>query len=173
MELREPSVYMSVVAAIADGVTKVTDIANRCYMNAKDIPKYLQVLQRLHLVQRVVPVTERNPKTKKAIYQISDNFFRFWFRFVYPNRSDVEGGNVDRALTKIREEFNPYVGMIFEQVCQEFLNQLNHRTGLPFHFAKIGNWWGHFREDGVRKEIEIEDVILFDLKDMEKHLKSY
>jgi len=236
-ELREPSVYMSVVAAIADGVTKVTEIANRCYMNAKDIPKYLQVLQRLHLVQRVVPVTERNPKTKKAIYQISDNFFRFWFRFVYPNRSDVEGGNVDRALTKIREEFNPYVGMIFEQVCQEFLDELNHRTGLPFHFDKIGNWWGHFREDGVRKEIEIdivtlnedtrdilfaeckwqnkkvgintynklreksklvewhndkrreyfalfskagfapelknEDVILFDLKDMEKHLNSY
>jgi len=97
----------------------------------------------------------------------------FWFRFVYPNRSDVEGGNVDRALTKIREEFNPYVGMIFEQVCQEFLDELNHRAGLPFHFAKIGNWWGHFREDGVRKEIEKEDVILFDLKDMEKYLKSY
>ena len=84
----------------------------------------------------------------------------FWFRFVYPNRSDVEGGNEDRALTKIREEFKPHVGMIFEQVCQEFLKQLNHRTGLPFHFTKIGNWWGHFREDGVRKEIEIDIVTL-------------
>ena len=31
---------MSVVEAIANGVTKVTEIANRCYMNAKDIPKY-------------------------------------------------------------------------------------------------------------------------------------
>ena len=59
-----------------------------------------------------------------AIYQTSDNFFRFRFRFVYPNRSDVEGGNVDGALTK------------------------------------IGNWWGHFREDGVRKEIEIDIVTL-------------
>jgi AAA+ ATPase superfamily predicted ATPase len=82
----------------------------------------------------------------------------------------VEGGNEDRALTKIREEFNPYVGMIFEQVCQEFLNELNHRTDLPFHFAKIGNWWVHFREDGVRKEIEKEDVILSEQNDMEKHL---
>ena len=36
--------------------------------------------------------------------------------------------------------------------------------------TKIGNWWGHFREDGVRKEIEKEDVILFDLKGMEKIL---
>jgi AAA+ ATPase superfamily predicted ATPase len=151
---------MSVVEAIANGVTKVTEIANRCYMNAKDIPKYLQVLQRLQLVQRVVPVTERKPKTKKAIYQISDNFFRFWFRFVYPNRSDVEGGEVDRALTKIRAEFNPYVGRIFEQVCREFMVELNHRAGLPFLFTKIGNWWGHFREDGVRKEIEIDIVAL-------------
>jgi len=159
-ELREPSVYMSVVEAIVNGATKVTEIANRCYMNAKDIPKYLQVLQRLQLVRRVVPVTERKPKTKKAIYQISDNFFRFWFRFVYPNRSDVEGGEVDRALSKIRAEFNPYVGMIFEQVCREFLVEVNHRAGLPFHFTKIGTWWGHFREDGVRKEIEIDIVAL-------------
>jgi len=159
-ELREPSVYMSVVEAIADGVTKVTEIANRCYLNAKDIPKYLQVLQRLQLVHRVVPVTERKPKTKKAIYQISDNFFRFWFKFVYPNRSDVEGGEVGRALSKIRAEFNPYVGRIFEQVCREFLAEVNHRAGLPFHFTKIGTWWGHFREDGVRKEIEIDIVAL-------------
>jgi AAA+ ATPase superfamily predicted ATPase len=159
-ELREPSVYMSVVEAIANGVTKVTEIANRCYINAKDIPKYLQVLQRLQLVQRVVPITERKTKTKKAIYQISDNFFRFWFRFVYPNRSDVEGGEVDRALSKIRAEFNLYVGRIFEQVCREFLEEVNHRAGLPFHFTKIGNWWGHFREDGVRKEIEIDIVAL-------------
>jgi len=159
-ELREPSVYMSVVEAIANGATKVTEIANRCYMNAKDIPKYLQVLQRLQLVHRVVPVTERKPKTKKAIYQISDNFFRFWFKFVYPNRSDVEGGEVDRALSKIRAEFNPYVGRIFEQVCREFLVEVNHRAGLPFHFTKIGTWWGHFREDGVRKEIEIDTVAL-------------
>jgi AAA+ ATPase superfamily predicted ATPase len=159
-ELREPSVYMSVVEAIANGATKVTEIANRCYINAKDIPKYLQVLQRLQLVQRVVPITERKTKTKKAIYQISDNFFRFWFRFVYPNRSDVEGGEVDRALSKIRAEFNLYVGRIFEQVCREFLEEVNHRAGLPFHFTKIGNWWGHFREDGVRKEIEIDIVAL-------------
>ena len=163
-ELREPSVYMSVVEAIANGATKVTEIANRCYRDAKDIPKYLQVLQRLQLVQRVVPVTERRPKTKKALYQISDNFFRFWFRFVYPNRSDVEGGEVNRALTKIKAEFNPYVGMIFEQVCREFLVELNLRAGLalPFHFTKIGNWWGYFREDGVRKEIEIDLVALND-----------
>lgn len=159
-ELREPSVYMSVVEAIANGVTKVTEIANRCYINAKDIPKYLQVLQRLQLVHRVVPITERKTKTKKALYQISDNFFRFWFRFVYPNRSDVEGGEVDRVLSKIRAEFNPYVGRIFEQVCREFLEEVNHRAGLPFHFTKIGTWWGHFREDGVRKEIEIDIVAL-------------
>jgi hypothetical protein len=47
---------------------------------------------------------------------------------------------VDRALTKIKAEFNPYVSMIFEQVCREFLEELNHnRAGLPFRFTKIGN----------------------------------
>jgi len=159
-ELREPSVYMSIIEAIANGMTRVTEIANRCYMDAKDIPKYLRVLQRLHLVQRVIPVTEVKPKTKKAVYRISDNFFRFWFRFVYPNRGDVEGGEVDSVLSKIKAEFDSYVGRVFEQVCEEFLWELNRKAGLPFHFNKIGNWWGHYREHGMRKEIEIDLVAL-------------
>jgi AAA+ ATPase superfamily predicted ATPase len=159
-ELREPSVYMSIVEAIADGMTRVTEIANRCYMDAKDIPKYLRVLQRLHLVHRLIPVTERKPKTKKAVYHVSDNFFRFWFRFVYPNRSDVEGGEMDRVLSKIKTGFDPYVGRIFEQVCSEFLGELNSNADLPFHFTKVGNWWGHYREQGMRKEVEIDLVAL-------------
>ncbi len=155
-ELREPSVYMSIIEAIANGMTRVTEIANRCYMDAKDI----RILQRLHLVHRLVPVTERKTKTKKAVYHVSDNFFRFWFRFVYPNRSDVEGGEIDSVLSKIKAGFDPYVGRIFEQVCREFLLELNRRADLPFHFTKIGNWWGYYREQGIRREIEIDTIAL-------------
>ena len=159
-ELREPSVYMSIVAAIASGITHITDIADRCYMDAKDIPRYIQVLQKLDIVRRVTPVTERKPKTKKAIYKLSDNLFSFWFRFVYPNRSDVESGNINRVLNEIKVDFNPHVGRIFEQVCVEFLEELNHTNGLPFRFTKIGNWWGHHRENGQREEIEIDIIAL-------------
>ncbi|ODS38348.1 MAG: hypothetical protein A7316_08255 [Candidatus Altiarchaeales archaeon WOR_SM1_86-2] len=159
-ELREPHVYMSIIGAIASGATRATQIASKCYIDAKDISKYLRVLQRLSLVQKITPVTERKPKTKKTIYQVSDNFFRFWFWFVYPNKSDIESGEADRVLLKIKSGLASYVGRTFEQVCKESLVQLNREGKLPFHFSKIGNWWGHYREDGIRKEIEVDNIAL-------------
>ncbi len=175
-ELREPYVYMSILRAITGGMTRVTEIANGCYMNAKDIPKYLHVLQRLHLVHRITPVTERKIKTKKAIYQVSDNFFRFWFRFVYPNRSDVEGGDIDRVLSKIMAEFDSYVGRIFERVCTEFLTEMNKHRDLPLFFTKIGKWWHKDKEiDIVAINEETKEILFAECKWSNKRvgIKTY
>ncbi|OQX55383.1 MAG: hypothetical protein B5M53_04305 [Candidatus Cloacimonas sp. 4484_209] len=175
-ELREPSVYMSIIGAITAGMTRVTEIANRCYMNAKDIPKYLRVLQKLHIIHRVTPVTERRPETKKAIYQVSDNFFRFWFRFVYPSRSDLESGQTDIVFSRIRAEFDSYVGRIFEQVCKEFLIDANNRGHLPFHFTNIGRWWHKDNEiDIIALDRETKEILFTECKWSNKRvgIKTY
>ena len=107
-----------------------------------------------------LPFTPLEKSNQQTIYQIDDNFFEFWFRFVYPNKSDIEGGETDKVLKKIKNEFNVHVSRTYEQVCREFLTQLNYRDETPFHFSKIGIWWGHYRENNVRKEIEIDNVAI-------------
>ena len=50
------------------------------------ITKYLSVLRELHIIERRVPVAENSPKSsKKGIYLLKDNYFKFWFRFVFEN----------------------------------------------------------------------------------------
>ncbi len=157
-ELRDPSSYSSVLEAMGGGATRVTEIAHKSRIAEKDLPKYLRILQNLHLIEKRYPVTEKGGK--KTIYKIKDQFFNFWFKFVHQNRSYLESGNIDYIMEEIKANFNSFVGLNFERVCREILHELNNREKLPFSFSTIGTWWGHHGEREGRKEIEIDIVAL-------------
>ena len=139
-ELRDYSSYLSILEAIAGGSTRVNEIANFSKIEAKDLPKYLNVLMRLGLVRRERPITE-GEKSKRTIYGLEDNYFKFWFRFFFPNKSDIELGEVRRVLEKIKSDFNSFVGEAFEGVAGRYLVGLNSRGLLPFRCSGIGRWW--------------------------------
>ena len=97
----------------------------------------------LDIVGREVPVTEENPeKSKKGLYKIKDNYIRFWFAFVYPNRSFIESGNGSIVMSKIRRSLvKGHIACVYEDVCRERMWDLNAEGCWPFHFSKIGRWW--------------------------------
>jgi len=150
--------YYLILEALAKGYNRVSEISSVTGIEAKDLPKYLRVLMSLDLVEREIPITE-SLKSKKGRYKIKDNFFRFWFRFVYPNKSEIEIGmfEMDYLL------FNKYVGEVFEDIVKEFLIELNKNDKLPFKFSKIGRWWHKGEEidlialnDNERKALFVE-----------------
>jgi AAA+ ATPase superfamily predicted ATPase len=109
----------------------------------------------LDLICRVTPVCEKKP-TKKVIYLIKDNFFKFWFRFIYPNYSELELGNADFVLSKIGAELDRFTGPAFEEITKQFLVALNRQGKLPFTFGKIGKQWGKFRGETGKNIYEID-----------------
>jgi len=151
-ELREPDVYKTMIHAVASGATRVTDIAGKCRMDPHDLDRYLKVLIRLGIVKKECPVTEK--KSKKTIYVIDDNFFAFWFRFCEPRKADLEIGDTTAIENALQKDFNAFVGKAFEKIVrEEMLRKL-----CPGMFAETGRWWGHNREGGQRKEMEIDIV---------------
>ena len=85
-ELTEPRVYYSIINSIAKGNTRLGEIMNDTGLERGKITKYLSVLRELHIIERRVPVAENSPKSsKKGIYLLKDNYFKFWFRFVFEN----------------------------------------------------------------------------------------
>jgi AAA+ ATPase superfamily predicted ATPase len=151
-ELRDPSTYFSILEAMTSSA-KLTDIANTAGIHAKDAPQYLKILENLEIVKKINPVTEK--KSKKTSYLIKDNFFNFWFKFVYPRKSQLEQGHQEEVLKIIKRDLNAYTGLVFEQVCEEYLE-----TKKPIPFTKIGKWWGHSKTG-----VEEIDVISIDEKD--------
>jgi AAA+ ATPase superfamily predicted ATPase len=144
-ELREYSSYYSILEAIASGRTRIIEIADHSRIKAGDLPKYLDILIKLDIIEKVHPVTEKE-KTKKTIYRIRDNFFNFWFKFVFPHKSDIEMGNSQKVMDIIKQDFSSYMGHIFEDIVKEFMIELNTKNLLPLNFMKIGTWWSKEKE---------------------------
>ena len=142
-ELREPITYLNILKAINDGKTKLTEIANETKVAVTNLPKYLKTLETLDLVYREFPVTVRERK-RFGVYRVRDFYYRFWLRFVYPYRDDIEIGAI--RFEDFRDDFNKYLGEVFESVAREFLIRLNSKNELPFRFTKIGRWWDRREE---------------------------
>lgn len=143
-ELREPALYFLILKAISFGRNRLNEIVQETGISDRaKVNKYLSVLRELGLIRREVPVTEESPhKSRKGIYTIRDFFFRFWFRYVYPNYSWLEEGDTEYVWKeKIRPNLDGFTGPVFESVCTEKLKDLNRENKLPFKASKIGRWW--------------------------------
>ena len=140
-ELREPRNYFAVLQAIAAGKTRLNDIKQAT--GIEGATAYLDTLQQLHLVERSVPVTETQPqKSRRGIYRLKDHYLRFWFRYVLPNRSQLERGGGKIILeNQVLPEMDHFSSLAFEEICQQYLWQTGMAGKLPFVPTNIGKWW--------------------------------
>ena len=153
-EIKEVGSYFSIIRAIAAGNSKLSAISTLLEIKATSLTKYLKTLIDLDILEREVPVTEETPeKSKKGLYKIKDNYIRFWFAFVYPNRSYIESGNERIVMDKIRKGLiSGHTAFVYEDICRERMWNLSAENYWPFQFSKIGRWW-----DG-KNEIDIAAI---------------
>jgi AAA+ ATPase superfamily predicted ATPase len=165
-ELREPKTYFSILRAISFGNTKFSNIMNYTGLDRNSMTRYLDILRTLGFVRRDVPVTEKSPeKSKKGMYYVDDNYLNFWFRFVFPHRSEIEEDPAEVLETLIKPYYNQFVGRSFENISKQFLQDLNREDVLPFKFLRIGRWWHRDREiDIVALNSETKEILLVECK---------
>ncbi|MDR3248794.1 MAG: DUF234 domain-containing protein [Treponema sp.] len=112
----------------------------------------------LRILKRETPAGEK--AGKRSIYKLTDNFFKFYYAFVFGNTELVEQGNGGLLYDEIIAPSLPdYLGsMVFEDICGEFLRRINGKNGavsLPFLFTAIGRWWGANPKTKTTEEIDI------------------
>ncbi len=146
-ELRETPVYNSIIEAVALGNTKLNEISMKSLIDdTSKTSVYLKNLIELGIVEREFSVSEsvkEKANTNKGLYRITDNFFRFWYAFVFTNISELEGGDVDGVYRySIEPQLHEFAAMPFEDICREYVRELQKASELPFRYAKMGRWWG-------------------------------
>lgn len=157
-ELREPATYSAILEKIAAGSTKMNEISTKTGIEVHKLPKYFKVLENLHIIERVTPVTVSKAKSKQTLYIIKDDFFRFWYYFVFPARSEIEGGSADVVLDQIKSRLSSFTSATFEKICREFLSE----SGT---FNKVGRWWHKDREiDIVALNEQTKDILFAECK---------
>ena len=142
-EVQSANSYFSIIRAIADGNHKLGKIAGALGMETSSLTPYLSTLIDLDFLKKATPVTEKNPeKSRKGLYFISDNFIRFWFRYVYPYKGELELDNQQIVLDELQKTFiSSFVAFAYEDVCKNIFAELCRSGQLAFVPSRIGSYW--------------------------------
>lgn len=127
----ESATYFSILQLIAGGSNRRSDIDGTMQ---KDMGTFLQNLEKNYgLVSRLKPLLSKST-SKTSTYEISDQFLRFWFRFVWPYQSLVERGQLSLLKQNMLRGYEQFTGRTLEQYFQALVME----TG---QYTTVGNWW--------------------------------
>ena len=149
-ELREPALYNSIITAIARGHSKLGDIAGTTGMETSACSKYITTLTDLGIVRKVEPAVGRS--RRKTQYRLTDNLFRFWYRFVPSNMISISSGNTERVYDRAVQELPDYMKLPFEEICRQYLAR--HAEHVPFRAGELGEWWGSLSQGGAGRRMK-------------------
>jgi AAA+ ATPase superfamily predicted ATPase len=151
-EIRDPATYFAVVRAIAAGRTRVSELSSTAQIPTPNLTKMLGRLEALGYLEARAPLGPKGSEARRTSYRLADPFFRFWFRFVFPNRSLLERGRVKDVLKVIDRDFDTFMGSAFEDCCREWTGRYAG-DALPAS-QQLGCWWSR---DG-QTEVDIVGV---------------
>lgn len=150
---KDYGVYFSILSAIARGKTTRSEIEN---VVGKEIGGYLTKLEREYeVITKKQPLFEKS-STKNVRYTIEDNFFTFWFRFIYKYNYMLEIENFDSVKSIINRDYETFSGIMLERY---FRRQL-----IESHtYTRIGSWWDRKGENEIDivAENELENTATF------------
>ena len=154
-EVREPAIYTAIITAIATGYSRMSEISSKVGEDTNVCATYLKNLVALGIVQKETPYGEKASRSRKSIYSIEDNMFRFWYRFVLENNALIARGAADLAYNRIKPYLTDYMGKVFEDICTQYLWKLLLTDRSPVQFSSLGRWWGNDPRTRSQTEIDI------------------
>lgn len=152
-EVRDPAVYTAVITAIAGGGSRLSEIATKVGEESSVCAHYIKNLMSLGIVTRETPYGEKT--SRKSIYSIADNMFRFWYRFVPGNLSMIARGASELAYQRVAPHLPGYMGKVFEEISNQYLWSLLLAGKSPVEFSSLGRWWGSDAQEKKQVEIDI------------------
>jgi len=178
-ELRETPIYNSIIEAVALGNTRLNDISQKSLVeDTSKTSVYLKNLIELGIVKREFSVDagiKEQANTNRGIYRLTDNFFRFWYAFGYTNFSQLEDGDVEGIYNYAVEPLlHEFASFSFEDVCKEFVREMQKKNELPFRYSKMGRWLGKttVRDDNAVDGLRVAETEI-DLLGIDRGAKEY
>lgn len=144
--------YFSILDQIAHG--DVTQSEIEASLGVNSLGGQLKILEEKYgIIKKKRPVGAKDG-SQTVRYEIQDNFFRFWFRYIHRHVSLIEIQNLP-ALEKIMaDDYPTFSGIALERwFRQKMMESCNYRT--------IGGWWqtgGGVNAKGNHDDFEIDIV---------------
>ena len=152
-ECRDPSQYNSIIRAIASGSSRMSEICTKTGLDTGLATSYLNKLMSFGIVKREIPFG--TDSSRKTIYILKDFMFRFWYRFIPDNLATINRGLADIVYNRIAPHITSFMGSVFEEICKQYLWELNRQGKAAITFTDLGRWWGYDQINKRETEVDI------------------
>lgn len=103
-------------------------------MGEKSIGGQLSKLETVYeVIKKQQPIFAKEG-SQTVRYEVSDNFLRFWFRYIERNRTLIELGNYEGLSHLINDDYPTYSGKTLELYFKQKMQE-------SFKYRTIGSWW--------------------------------
>lgn len=131
--------YFSILSAIASGYTRRSEIES---IIGKEIGGYLTRLETDYgIIKKQIPIGAKT-LSKNVIYVIQDNFFTFWFRFIFKYGHFLEIGSYDHLRTLVKRDYATFSGIMLERYFHD-------KAAESGKYTIISRWWDRKGENEI------------------------
>lgn len=167
-EFRETAIYNSIIQAVALGATRLNEIAQKTMLEAQKVSVYIANLIEVGILEREFPVgigLQERTKGRRGLYRVSDQFFRFWYAFVFTHASALDSHDINGVWKHaVEPALNSFASTPFEEICRAWLWQQNAQERLPFYCSEIGRWWNSQEIDVMAVDAGVKHALLGECK---------
>lgn len=162
--------YYAILSAIAAGKTAASEISES--IGNASVGGLLQRLEEdYEIIAKKRPILSKEG-TQNVRYEISDNFLRFWFRYIVKHQDFVQTGLFQRLADIAKADYPTYSGLTLERY---FRKQLREKK----MYKNIGSWWETSKGknsdqneiDIVAISAELPKVFIAEVKRQRKNFK--
>ena len=144
--------YFSILDQIAHGDVTQSDIETA--LGVKSLGGQLKVLEeRYGIIRKKRPMGAKEG-SQTVRYEIQDNFFRFWFRYIHRYASLIEIQNLPALERIMADDYTTFSGIALERWFRQKMMESRR-------YKLIGGWWqagGGVNAKGNSDDFEIDIV---------------
>ena len=131
---KDQNTYNTILKAIAHRRRTNKEIAEYIGKDPNYVAAYLPRLIDNEIIEKRESF---NRNQKMNYYEISDNLIRFWYRFVFDNREEIEQNMGKVIFDENLSEINLFISVGFEDVALSYLTERNIKGELGYYYEVI------------------------------------
>lgn len=146
-----------ILNVIANGKKKYGEIESKLGLtNNGLLSKQLKTLLDMDMVSKVYPINKEDDN-KKVSYEMTDNLLRFWYTYVYKNKSALQMLGAEAFYDNyIEPSITTFISHRFEEIARTFFS-LQVKEGKRKGIFRIGTY---YYDDSATKTNGEFDVVL-------------
>ena len=181
-ELRELSLYNTVLCSMQDGVVRLNELHERTGFGRAKISVYMKNLKQLGVVDKCKTVDLKcQDRERKGMYEMTDALVHFWSHFILTNQTSLSLLSPEKFYEQMVEPYlDAYTEVYFERMCVRYLGLMEEYKKDAPSKGREGAWYGEKGKIPMVMEDKEGHILLmyakwstepFTRKDLERKLR--